>query len=303
MAMQNPAGVIPALSSPTKKDGGLDEKSFRSLVDRNIEWGVDGLAITILAGEFYKFSDEERGRLFEVAVDQANGRVPVWAGVNHVGTEPAIALGRHAKDVGAAGVIALPPFVGPKTDAVCHEHFGALLDRVDLPVMAQDSEDFTEVHLRPNLYVELKKEHSNLTSVKIEGGDTLTKIRDVLAVPELRSLSVLGGMGARLLLQELELGTQGTIPGSCLTDLVVRMYREYRAGDKAKAKETYARYRPWLEFFTLNSASSAEVQKETSRLRGIIESSHTRSPHVPLSDAAKARLVELVSAIDPVKGN
>lgn len=294
---RNPTGILPALSTPTDKSGELDETSLRSLVNHNIDWGVDGLALSIVAGEFYKFSDEERRRLFEVTVDEANGRVPVWAGVNHMGTEPAVRLARQAKEAGASGVIALPPFVGTKTDGAAFEHFTTLIGRIDLPVMVQDAEDFTGVHLGTSLYVELAKEHSNLSSIKIEGGETLKKMADVLKIGELQKLSILGGMGGKLLLQELELGTHGSIPGSCLTDIVVEIYQNQRSGQTAKAKEVFGKYKQWLDILSLNSSSSAEVQKETARLRGVIKSSHTRSPHVPLGEDAKRQLASLVDVL------
>jgi 4-hydroxy-tetrahydrodipicolinate synthase len=299
MTLKGPTGIIPALSTPTTDEGVLDEEGLRSLVDRNIGWGVQGLAVSIVAGEFYKFSDEERLRSFEVVVEQSQGRVPVWAGVNHIGTEPSVRLGRRAKDIGVFGLIAMPPFVGTKTDGAAQEHFDELLERVDLPLMIQDAEDFTGTHLRTNLYAKLGKEHDNLVSIKIEGGDTLKKVEDALGMEELSDLSVLGGMGGRLLLQELGLGTHGTIPGSCLTDLVVDIYREYRAGNSAAANALFASYRPWLDLITLNAASSAELQKETSRLRGIIGSSQTRSPHVPLGDDSKKRLAAIIGVMFP----
>jgi len=294
-----PSGIIPGLNTPTTEKGELDEESLRSLVRHNIEWGVDGLAVSIIAGEFYKFSDEERSRSFEIVIDETNGKVPVWAGVNHIGTEPSVKLGRQAKDLGAFGIISLPPFVGTKTDSAAYEHFSTLLTKVDIPMMIQDAEDFTGVHMRTNLYVELMKEYSNVTSLKVEGGETLKKIEDVLGTRELRNLSVLGGMGARLLFQELKLGTNGSIPGSCLTDIVVKAYRYYTRGEYDMAEKQYADYREWINFTVLNSLSFTEIQKETSRLRGVIKSSHTRSPHVPLGSEAKKRLADLVRRVVP----
>jgi dihydrodipicolinate synthase/N-acetylneuraminate lyase len=295
--MRNPSGIIPALSTPTNGRGELDEEGLRSLVARNVGWGVQGVAVSIVAGEFFKFSDEERRKSFDVVIDEANEHVPVWAGVNHIGTLPSIELAKYAKNAGAYGVITMPPLVGTRTDAAMHEHFSALLDAVDIPVMIQDAEDFTGVHMRTNLYSQLKMEHSNLASIKVEGGDTLKKMEDILCVKELRKLTVLGGMSGKFILQEVKLGTHGTIPASCLTDFLIEIYKNCTAGRDASAKKLFGKYKPWLDFVALNSASSAEVQKETSRLRGIIKSSHTRSPHVPLGSAAKRELAALVDKL------
>ena len=76
--MDKPSGIIPALGPLTDTKGMFDEDSERSLVRTSIEWGVSGVAVSIIAGEFYKFTDNERKRTFEVAVDEANGKAPVW---------------------------------------------------------------------------------------------------------------------------------------------------------------------------------------------------------------------------------
>jgi dihydrodipicolinate synthase/N-acetylneuraminate lyase len=68
----------------------------------------------LIAGEFYKFSDDGRQKCLEVVIDEANRKVHVWMGVNHIGTEQAVSLGKRAKDAGADGVIAMPAFVGTK---------------------------------------------------------------------------------------------------------------------------------------------------------------------------------------------
>ena len=110
-------GIFPALSTPTNEKGELDEESLRSEVSSNIEWGAHGLAVSIIAGEFYKFTESERLRAFEVVVDEANGRVPVLAGVSHSGTEVCIHLARYAKDIGVDGIVVLPPYFPDKEKA------------------------------------------------------------------------------------------------------------------------------------------------------------------------------------------
>ncbi len=296
---RQPTGIIPALSTTTTTKGELDEQSLRALVRQNIKWGVHGLAVSIVAGEFYKFSDEERKRCFEIVVDEADGKCTVWAGISHMGTEPAIQLGRYAKNVGADGIVAMPALVGRDAGIGQEEHFGTILERIDLPLMIQDAEDFSGVHIRTSLYAKLAKNYSNLVSVKVEGGDTLQKIEDIVGMPEASRFTVIGGMAARLLFEELERGARGNIPDSCLTDLLVSVYENYTTGRVAVARKMFARYRPWVDFLTLHSASSAEVEKETLRLRGIIKSSHTRSPHVSLAEDSKRELASMVKDLYP----
>jgi dihydrodipicolinate synthase/N-acetylneuraminate lyase len=294
--LDKPAGIIPALCTLTDARGNLDEKSERSLVRSNIEWGSSALAVSIVAGEFYKFTDAERVRSFEIVADEANGKVPIWAGVAHLGTEPSIELARKAKSIGVDGIIAQAGLVGKDASSATFEHFDTIMSRLDLPVMIQDAEDFNGIRIDPNVYVKLSDSHSNFVSVKIEGGKTLEKIREAKSMVGKR-LSILGGMGGRLILDELALGTDGSIPNSCLTDLVVDTFRKNKAGLTDDAGNSFLRYKPWLDFQTKYSLSGSEIVKETLRLRGVVESSSTRSPHVPLSEEAKTELAHLLQRI------
>jgi 4-hydroxy-tetrahydrodipicolinate synthase len=291
------AGIFPALSTPTDRRGRLDEAGYRSMVRRNIDWGAHGLCASIIAGEFYKFTEEERMRVFEVAVDAASGEAPVLAGVSHTGTEPAVMLAKHAEDVGADGLVMMPPFFGRNMSrAMIFSHVGAVAARCGLPIMFQDAEDATGVNISPTLYMALAEEYSNVVSVKVEGSGTLDKVADTRRLLGDR-LTIFGGMAARLMIQEMELGADGNIPDACLTDVLVGVYNYMRAGDARKAKEIFGRYKVWVDFLGAHAASSAEVEKETLRLRGVIKSSQTRAPNIPLGDEAKRELKELLKGI------
>lgn len=288
-----PSGIIPAISTLTDDNGKFDEESERSLVRASIDWGASGIAVSIIAGEFYKFTDRERRRSFEVVVDEANGKVPIWAGISHLGTASSIELGKYAKDAGADGIIAQPALAGKEAALALHEHFSNIFSAVDLPVMIQDAEDFNGVKMEPGLYAKLAHEFSHFVCVKIEGGRTLDKIKDARITLGGR-LSILGGMGGRLLLEELALGADGSIPNPCMTDIVVESFNAYKSGQVEEARAIFSRYKPWLEFQSLHSQSASEIAKETLRLRGIVRSSFTRSPHVPMDSKTREELRDLV---------
>lgn len=264
------------------------------MVRANIKWGSSALAASIVAGEFYKFTDEERLATYRSVVDEADGKLPVWAGVAHLGTEPSIKLAKEAKDAGVDGIIAQAGLVGKDASDGSYEHFASILSRLDIPVMIQDAEDFNGIKIDPRMYAKLADEYSNLVAVKIEGGNTLEKIRETKSILGERKVSILGGMGGRLILEELPLGTSGSIPNACLADLVVETFSKSTSGRSDEARKSFTRMKPWLEFQTRHSLSASEIVKETLRARGVIKSSATRSPHVPLGDGPKSELRELL---------
>ena len=59
----------------------------------------------------------------------------------------------------------------------------------------------------------------------------------------------------------------------------------------------FARYKVWLEFLSSHPGASAEIEKETLRLRGAVRCSQTRGPNVPLEEMAKLKLRELLVSI------
>jgi len=292
-----PHGIIPALNTLTTAQGELDLNSLRSLVRQNIKWRAHGFAVSIVAGEFYKFSDDERKRTFKTVVDECGGRVPVWAGVSHLGTDPALQLARYAKEIGADGIIAMPGLVAKEASFSLYEHFKSLLEGIDLPLMIQDSEDFNGIHMCATLYEKLAEQYSNLIAVKVEGDHTLEKIREIRHVVGNR-LTIISGKWAMLLFQELKLGAQGTIPDGCLTDILVEAYDDYMNGNLDKANRTFKRYKRWVDFVSLHSLSFHEIEKETLLFRGVINSTNTRYPCVKLDETAKQELKDLLTDIE-----
>lgn len=295
--MVNPswAGVFPALCTVTDAKGDLDVAGMRAEVEANIEWGADGVCPGIIAGEFFKFSDEERMDILDATIEAADGRVPVLFGVSHSGTELAIRLAKHAEDRGADGVIAMVPYFShTPSKAIVKNHISAICAATSLPVMLQDAEDATGIHICSTTYLDLTDEHSNLASIKLEGPGTLDKLRDINRLMPGR-VTVFGGMAAKLILQEAELDANGTIPSACLTDLIKQIWTHAKKGDQKKAEQSYARYKPWVELFHASPGATAEIEKETLKHRCIIKIATSRSPKVPLTLEARTKLTQILT--------
>ena len=82
-------GSFTALVTPFK-NGSLDEKAFRDLVDWQIAEGTNGLVPVGTTGESPTLSHDEHKQVVEWCVDQAKGRVPVIAGAGSNSTKEAV---------------------------------------------------------------------------------------------------------------------------------------------------------------------------------------------------------------------
>src|SRR5437879_12887173 len=99
-------GIWTPIPTPLTKRGRVDAEATRRLVDFHIEAGIDGLLPLGTSGEFALLQRKEREALVNTVVDQANGRVPVVAGVSDPSIENVLELSSDAKTAGADGGIA-----------------------------------------------------------------------------------------------------------------------------------------------------------------------------------------------------
>jgi 4-hydroxy-tetrahydrodipicolinate synthase len=127
-------GSIPALITPMK-DGKVDEAAFRALVSWQIAEGSHGLVPVGTTGESPTLSHDEHMRVVEICVEEAAGRVPVIAGAGSNSTEEAIALHRHARQVGADAVLSVTGYYNKPSQEGMYRHFAALADAVDIPIL------------------------------------------------------------------------------------------------------------------------------------------------------------------------
>jgi 4-hydroxy-tetrahydrodipicolinate synthase len=291
-------GIVAALNTIMNEDGSLNEDGIRSLIRFNIEKGVHGLAATIIAGEFYKLTDEERKSVYDIVIDEADGKVPVLAGTSHTGTEPAIELSKYAKDAGADGVVVMPPYFGKAESSLyLYQHYSRIADAVDLPVVIQDSEEYSGIGLPTLLFSRLAKEHSNIFTIKVEGVRILEKIREIRDVMG-KDVVILGGTSAKLLLEELKVGADGNMPGGCcLPEFLVEAFDKYRSGDIIGAEQAFMRYKGWLDHVSLQPLMEISLQKETLRLRGIISSAYVRGPRVEINDRHRSALKQILDGL------
>jgi 4-hydroxy-tetrahydrodipicolinate synthase len=127
-------GSFTALITPFK-NGSLDEKAFRDLVEWQIAEGTHGLVPVGTTGESPTLSHAEHNDVVEWCIDQAKGRVPVIAGAGSNSTREAIELSRHAEQAGADAVLVVTPYYNKPTQEGLYQHFKAINDAIGIPII------------------------------------------------------------------------------------------------------------------------------------------------------------------------
>ncbi len=132
------SGFAPTLPTPFDGQGRIDGTAFEFLCDWQIRDGATALVVCGTTGEAPNLTADEHGRLIDIAVDVAQGRVPVIAGAGSNATEHAIELAEDAEAHGADAILSVVPYYTRPTQAGLYAHFRAIAARTCLPVILYD---------------------------------------------------------------------------------------------------------------------------------------------------------------------
>ena len=291
-------GVFTIPSPAFQPDGEIDVSSFRRVVDFCVACGAHGLVYPVNASEFTSLSDDERYRLTEVLVEQNAGRVPAIIGVAAVSQEVAARFAQHARDVGADGVIAMPPYVkrSPLSADLIVAYYRAISDAAQLPVFVQNYGPPIGTDMPAALLHRLCREVEHVMYVKEETTPSTVKLTALLAENDGSLRGVFGGAGGRYLIEEFRRGVAGNMPGCHVTDVVVALWSALEDGDEARAIAIYTEMAP-LFFFEHQLPG---CYKEVLYRRGVIDCPLRRNGPMPLDAISSQYLDDILERLAPL---
>ena len=285
-----PKGIIPALVTPLTKEYKLNETALRELIDYTIKGGVHGLFVTGTSGEFYGFTAEEKREIFEITVDQAKGRVPVYAGTSGITTKDCIELTQIAQDCKVDAVSILTPmFISPSQKELIN-HYKLIAESTDLPVLLYNNSGKTGVTITIDTVLELAN-IPNIVGVKDSSGDfTLTS--EYIRTTMDKDFHVIAGRDT-LIHACLCYGGSGSIAATAnmAPRIVADIYDKFIAGDIAGSLEAQYKLAPIRMAFSLGSFPT--VLKESLTLLGI-DAGPCMSPVGSMSIEEKTKLKEIL---------
>jgi len=278
-------GIFPAIVTPMHDDETIDEAGLRAHTRRMLDAGVHGIFSGGTNGEFYALSYAERLRTLEIVVDEVAGTAPVIAGTGCVTTGETIALTRAAGRAGAAAVSVITPYFAPATQEQLSDHFTAVADASEVPVMMYNIPARTQNSITPATVAKLA-EHPRIVGAKDSSGDPSVLTGYIESTPE--DFIVLAGSDA-LVLTGLAAGGDGAITGmaNIFPGTMVAIHRAHQAGDLATAQahqDAIAEFRKALQL-----GNPSTVVKEAVNLRGF-PVGPGRAPFARLSDEARELL-------------
>ena len=233
-------GAATALITPMNKDGSVNFERLSSLVDEQVNGGIDALVICGTTGEKSTLNYEEHVRVIETAAKANAGRVPLIAGTGSNDTVYSVGLCEDAEKAGAEAFLMVAPYYNKTSQRGLVAHYNYIADRVNKPIILYNVPSRTGVAIKPETYKELAK-HPNIVATKEANGDlsAVAKTRylcgdeldiysgnDDQAVP----IMSLGGIGVISVLSNF------------LPDVMHKMCADYLSGNTKSAADMQIKY-------------------------------------------------------------
>lgn len=169
-------GAATALITPMYADGTVNYEVLDSIIEEQIEKGIDALVICGTTGEAATLNHEDHVKVIAAAVKKANGRVPIIAGTGSNDTAYSVELSNEALAVGADALLLVTPYYNKTSQAGLIAHYNYIADHVDAPIILYNVPSRTGVNILPETYLELSK-HPNIVAAKEANGDIASVIK------------------------------------------------------------------------------------------------------------------------------
>lgn len=278
------AGV--ALVTPFTEDKSVDYEELGRLIEYQIAGGIDAIIVCGTTGEPVTMTEEERLSVISYTIEKVDKRVPVIAGSGGNCTENVIVFSKKAEDLGADGLLVVTPYYNKATQNGLYEHYKAVAEAVELPIIMYNVPSRTGVNILPDTAARLGKEVANIVALK-EASGNITQVAEVIKKAE-GALDIYSGNDDQIV-PILSLGGIGVI--SVLANVVPKethdMVMEYLNGNVANAAQLQLKYLDFIQ------ALFCEVNpipvKKALELIGF----QTKTLRMPLTEMEEAHVIKL----------
>ena len=281
-------GILPVLPTPFSAAGTVDPAAMARITAFACDAGAAGVVFPGFASEVDNLTAEERETLLREIVRVVAGRIPVVAGASAPSADEAAGHARRARELGITYVmIQAPKSVGIDGAAVA-AFYRAISDAVPgIEIVLQNAPAPRGSDLKPDVILQIVNGNPAITYVKEETLPSGGPISTILKGAPAHLKGVLGGGGARYIVEEYVRGACGAMPAVEITDVHVALDRAFRAGDLATARHLYRRTLPLL---VIQANFRMAFTKYVLTQRGILHNHLCRAPVPPLDEVDCAEI-------------
>ncbi|SDX09896.1 dihydrodipicolinate synthase family protein [Roseicitreum antarcticum] len=184
----------------------IDYAAWRRYLDWQLESGVPGIIILGTTGEFLTITDEERGSFVEATVKHIAGRIPVLVGTMDAYTPNAVRYSKQALDLGADGLMIVPPYYYTPTEDEIFNYYKAICEAVSLPIMLYNNPFTSNVDMSAKLVGRLTKSFEQIRYIK-EASQRIERIHAILV----ESDGLMNVWAGQQVLESFKMGANGYV--------------------------------------------------------------------------------------------
>ncbi len=284
-------GCGTALVTPFRKDGSVDEAALRRLVQFQLREGIDFLVPCGTTGETPTLEHGEYLGVIRVVMEEAGGKVPIVAGVGGNNTRKVCDLAAEVEGLGVQAILSVAPYYNKPTQEGLYQHFNAIAESTDLPVILYNVPGRTSSNIEPANVGRLAQT-SNIIAIKEASGSIVQQMEVLNAVPA--GFRVLSGDDA-FTFPLIAVGGVGVISvvSNEIPGPMARLAHLALDGKYDEARKLNAQLLPLMQ---INFIETNPIPvKAALAMMGMIEEVY-RLPMVPMKPENRAKLEKVLAA-------
>jgi len=184
----------------------IDFEAWEGFLDWQVENDVPGVVILGTTGEFLTITDAERSAFVKKTVDYVNGRMVVWVGTMNAHTPNAVRYSKEAEDLGADGLMIIPPYYYTPTEDEIFNYYRAISEACDLQIMLYNNPFTSNVDMPAALVGRLAKSFEQIRYIK-EASQRIERIHDII----LASDGQMNPWAGQRVLESYKMGAKGYV--------------------------------------------------------------------------------------------
>jgi len=283
-------GVFPAVTTKFHADGSLDMNLFFKNLDSQLAAGVHGIILGGTLGESSVLSQEEKITLTRETVNYVKGRVPVILNIAEGATQDALFWAKKAEELGASGLMILPPMRYAADAREVVAYFKAVANSTKLPMMIYNNPVDYKTLVTLDMFAELA-DCPNIQAIKESTRDISNVTRMINRFGD--RFQILCGVDT-LALEELLMGAVGWVAGlvCAFPKETVVIYNLVQEGKIEEARQIYRWFLPLLE---LDIHPKLVQYIKLAEQHCGIGSEHVRAPRLTLIGEERARIEKIIT--------
>lgn len=283
-------GVLPVFQTPWLEDETIDLETL----EREIAWlyksGANGIVMAMVS-ETLRLDSSEREQLAEAACRFGKERGVVVISVGAESSKVAERYAKHAENVGADAVMAIPPVSIGVGESELLTYYTRIIEAIRIPVIVQDASGYVgkpmPIAMQARLLEEFGPERVQYKPEASPIGPKLSELRDATK----GRARVFEGTGGVALVDSFKRGVVGTMPGADLIRGLVPLWKALEAGHMEKADRIHGPLSALISMQTSLDGFLA-VEKHLLKRQGIFHNTLVRGPLGFKLDAETTREVE-----------